>query len=86
MQHPVLKKAKRRGTLTKEDEKNLPFEIKLKCGKAGKAGANDGGLDFRSLLKHVKARVVHGLCKIISSSCMYISYDSYHMTHIEQFL
>ena len=46
--------------MTKEDEKNLPFEIKLKCGKAGKAGANDGGLDFRSLLKHVKARVVHG--------------------------
>ena len=41
--------------MTKEDEKNLPFEIKLKCGKAGKAGANDGGLDFRSLLKHVKA-------------------------------
>lgn len=60
LQHPVLKKAKRRGTLTKEDEKNLPFEIKLKCGKAGKAGATDGGLDFRSLLKHVKARVVHG--------------------------
>ena len=46
--------------MTKEDEKNLPFEIKLKCGKAGKAGATDGGLDFRSLLKHVKARVVHG--------------------------
>ena len=29
LQHPVLKKARRRGTLTKEDEKNLPFDIKL---------------------------------------------------------
>lgn len=38
LQHPVLKKAKRRGTLTKEDENNLPFEIKLKCGKARKGG------------------------------------------------
>ena len=55
LQHPVLKKAKRRGTLTKDDEKNLPYDLKLKCGKAGKGGNGDGGLDFRSLLKHVKA-------------------------------
>ena len=50
-----LDKAKRRGTLTKDDEKNLPYDLKLKCGKAGKGGGGDGGLDFRSLLKHVKA-------------------------------
>ena len=41
LQHPILKKAKRRGTLTREDEKNLPFAIKLKCGKARKGGTGN---------------------------------------------
>ena len=36
LKHPILKKARRRGTLSKEDEKKLPFDIKLKCGKAAK--------------------------------------------------
>jgi len=46
LQHPVLKKAKRRGTLTKEDEKNLPFDIKLKCGKARKTKGTQFSIFF----------------------------------------
>ena len=53
LKHPVLKKARRRGTLSKEDEKKLPFDIKLECGKANKGGGGDGPMDFRSLLKHI---------------------------------
>ncbi|CAG5082738.1 Oidioi.mRNA.OKI2018_I69.PAR.g10195.t1.cds [Oikopleura dioica] len=51
----------------------LPYDIKLKCGKAKKGQDNSAALDFRSLLKHVGAfskKMAHSLSFTVGDRIM----------------